>query len=199
MNNKLPTPITILGSLLLAGILAACLPTSPAVSQMQVSPVAPSISKISTPPEPTQTPLPTKPPVYQTTKQPSSPTQGSLNPSSTFITPSITDVPVPVITPNVRIGNGIATSMAVSPDGRWLTVGTQFGVYQYQADTCERAWFIPLKEYAAQLRSARQSPGRISWVRHHPARSRNRQTAGSNRKGRVVFLVAGWTAPGQRQ
>lgn len=151
MNNKLPTPITILGSLLLAGILAACLPTSPAVSQMQVSPVAPSISQISTPPEPTQTPLPTKPPVYQTTKQPSSPTQGSLNPSSTLITPSITDVPVPVITPNVRIGNGIATSMAVSPDGRWLTVGTQFGVYQYQADTFERAWFTPLKEYAAQV------------------------------------------------
>jgi hypothetical protein len=37
--------------------------------------------------------------------------------------------------------------LAVSPDERWLTVGTQFGVYQYHADTFERAWFTSLKEY----------------------------------------------------
>jgi WD40 repeat protein len=41
--------------------------------------------------------------------------------------------------------------LAVSPDERWLTVGTQFGVYQYHADTFERAWFTSLKEYASQV------------------------------------------------
>ena len=98
-----------------------------------------------------QTPLPSKPPVYLATEPLSSPTQGSPGPSPTLIMPSPTDVTLPVITPSVRIGNGVATSLAVSPDGRWLTVGTQFGVYQYQADTFERAWFAPLKDYAAQI------------------------------------------------
>lgn len=48
-----------------------------------------------------------------------------------------------MLTPSLRIGYGSPTSLAVSPDGRWMAVGTQFGVYQYWADTFEQAWFAP--------------------------------------------------------
>lgn len=145
-------------------LFTACAPTlQRAATQIngptEIAPISPGpfvtatapASLASTKPTATRTPLPTKPPVYLATEPLSSPTQGSPDPSPTLTMPSPTDVPLPVITPSVRIGNGIATSLAVSPDERWLTVGTQFGVYQYHADTFERAWFTSLKEYASQV------------------------------------------------
>lgn len=59
-------------------------------------------------------------------------------------------VDLPRWSPSLRIGKGSATSLAVSPDGKWLAVGTQFGLHQYRADTFEQVWFLPLTARAGQ-------------------------------------------------
>jgi WD40 repeat protein len=43
-----------------------------------------------------------------------------------------------------RIGRGIASSMALSPDGESLVVGTTIGVYSYATATMTTAWYTPL-------------------------------------------------------
>lgn len=57
-------------------------------------------------------------------------------------------VPLPVLNPTLQIGKGSPTSLAVSPDGQWMAISTQFGVYQYHASTFAEAWFTPLPEKA---------------------------------------------------
>jgi WD40 repeat protein len=49
---------------------------------------------------------------------------------------------------NMRIGKGVPTSLAVSPDGKWMAVSTPFGVYMYATNTFEESWFVPLEEKA---------------------------------------------------
>jgi WD40 repeat protein len=58
------------------------------------------------------------------------------------------EVPLPVLNPTLQIGKGSPTSLAVSPDGQWMAVSTQFGVYQYHASTFAESWFAPLPEKA---------------------------------------------------
>ncbi len=84
-------------------------------------------SEINTTPPPTKTPLP-------------SPT--TLPPTSTP-----TPTPEPLFGPLpegalARFGKGVSTSVALTPDGRLLAVGTTRGVYVYQADTLEEVWSV---------------------------------------------------------
>ena len=58
------------------------------------------------------------------------------------------EVSLPVLNPTLRIGKGSPTSLAVSPDGQWMAVSTQFGVYLYHASTFAESWFTPLPEKA---------------------------------------------------
>ena len=58
------------------------------------------------------------------------------------------EVSLPVLNPTLRIGKGSPTSLAVSPDGQWMAVSTQFGVYLYHANTFAESWFAPLPEKA---------------------------------------------------
>ena len=58
------------------------------------------------------------------------------------------EVFLPVLSPTLHIGKGSPTSLAVSPDGRWVAVSTQFGVYLYHANTFAESWFAPLPEKA---------------------------------------------------
>ena len=61
------------------------------------------------------------------------------------------EVSLPVLTPTLRIGKGSPTSLAVSPDGQWMAVSTQFGVYLYRANTFAESWFAPLPEKAGHV------------------------------------------------
>ena len=58
------------------------------------------------------------------------------------------EVPLTVENPTLRIGKGSPTSLAVSPDGEWMAISTQFGVYLYHASTFSESWFTPLSERA---------------------------------------------------
>jgi WD40 repeat protein len=58
---------------------------------------------------------------------------------------------IPVLSPSLTIGRGLATSLAVSPDGEWMAVGTQFAVYLYKADTFTQAWSVPLPDKVERL------------------------------------------------
>ncbi|MBW6474410.1 MAG: hypothetical protein K0B14_14890 [Anaerolineaceae bacterium] len=58
------------------------------------------------------------------------------------------EVPLPVLNPTLRIGKGSPTSLAVSPDGQWMAISTQFGVYLYHASTFAETWFAPFSEKA---------------------------------------------------
>ena len=67
-------------------------------------------------------------------------------------------VQLPVQDPSIIIGKGSPTSLAVSPDGQWMAVSTQFGVYLYDAGKFEEArWFTPLAEKAGLMVFNRQS------------------------------------------
>jgi len=61
------------------------------------------------------------------------------------------EVSLPVLNPTLRIGKGSPTSLAVSPDGQWMAVSTQFGVYLYRASTFAESWFAPLPEKAGHV------------------------------------------------
>ncbi len=61
------------------------------------------------------------------------------------------DISLPVLNPTLRIGKGSPTSLAVSPDGQWMAVSTQFGVYLYQVDTFVESWFAPFPEKAGSV------------------------------------------------
>lgn len=61
------------------------------------------------------------------------------------------EVSLPVLNPTLRIGKGSPTSLAVSPDGQWMAVSTQFGVYLYHANTFAESWFAPLPEKAGHV------------------------------------------------
>ena len=56
-----------------------------------------------------------------------------------------------MLTPTLRIGKGSPTSLAVSPDGQWMAVSTQFGVYLYRANTFAESWFAPMPEKAGHV------------------------------------------------
>ena len=58
------------------------------------------------------------------------------------------EVSLPVLNPALRIGKGSPTSLSVSPNGQWVAVSTQFGVYLYHASTFAESWFAPLPEKA---------------------------------------------------
>ncbi|TLN23530.1 WD40 repeat domain-containing protein, partial [bacterium] len=55
------------------------------------------------------------------------------------------------LAPDLRIGNGAITALAVSPDGRWLAIGTPFGVHLYNANSFKEAWFVPLAQKTEEL------------------------------------------------
>ncbi len=59
---------------------------------------------------------------------------------------------IPVQNPRLRIGKGVATQVAVSPDGRWMAVSTPLGIYQYHLNSLEQAWFYPLPASPSDLR-----------------------------------------------
>jgi WD40 repeat protein len=61
------------------------------------------------------------------------------------------EVFLPVLSPTLHIGKGSPTSLAVSPDGQWVAVSTQFGVYLYHASTFVESWFAPLPEKAGPV------------------------------------------------
>ncbi len=61
------------------------------------------------------------------------------------------EVSLPVLNPTLRIGKGSPTSLAVSPDGQWMAVSTQLGVYLYHASTFAESWFVPLPEKAGSV------------------------------------------------
>ena len=100
---------------------------------------------------PTRTPLPTEPPILATVRPTANPTQKPVTVTSSPTPSPTVEIAFPVLTPSLKIGKGIATSLAVSLDGKWLAVGTQFGVYQYRAATFEQAWFAPLDQAADQV------------------------------------------------
>jgi WD40 repeat protein len=133
--------------MILAGILSACGPT---ISYTSISTTSPNLSSVVAPDD-TRTPFPTKPPVQATAGPATILPHQPVQLSSTLTTSSTEKVDLPVLAPNLRIGKGSPTSLAVSSDGRWMAVGTQFGVYQYHADTFEQAWFTPLPEKAGPL------------------------------------------------
>jgi len=58
------------------------------------------------------------------------------------------EVSLSVIDSTLQIGKGSPTSLAISPDGQWMAVSTQFGVYLYHANTFAKSWFAPLPEKA---------------------------------------------------
>ena len=127
----------------LSGLLVAC------TSAHQIFP-SPSQNSTKLPSTATtnHTPLPTTPPVTI----PAEPTVIATNEPS-LLSPALTPSPseeinLPVLEPSLRIGKGVPTSLAISPDGKWMAVGTQFGVYQYYADTFEQAWFTSLADQA---------------------------------------------------
>jgi WD40 repeat protein len=60
----------------------------------------------------------------------------------------LVEVPLPVLNPALQIGKGSPTSLAVSPDGEWMAISTQFGVYLYHTSTFAESWFAPLPEKA---------------------------------------------------
>ncbi|HRS75487.1 MAG TPA: hypothetical protein P5282_11170, partial [Anaerolineaceae bacterium] len=60
-------------------------------------------------------------------------------------------VSLPVLNPTLHIGKGSPTSLAVSPNGHWLAVSTQFGVTLYHASTFAESWFAPMPENAAHV------------------------------------------------
>lgn len=55
------------------------------------------------------------------------------------------------LAPDLRIGNGTITALAVSPDGRWLVIGTPFGIHLYNANSFKEAWFVPLSGKTEEL------------------------------------------------
>jgi len=61
------------------------------------------------------------------------------------------EVFLPVLSPTLHIGKGSPTSLAVSPDGQWMAVSTQLGVYLYHASTFAESWFVPLPEKAGSV------------------------------------------------
>jgi WD40 repeat protein len=70
-------------------------------------------------------------------------------PSDTAVpTSSAADNQLPLLAPTVKIGNGSPTSLAVSPNGKWLAISTQFGVYLYSTNTLNESWFTPLSDKA---------------------------------------------------
>lgn len=58
------------------------------------------------------------------------------------------EVSLLVLNPTLHIGKGSPTSLAVSPNGQWMAVSTQFGVYLYHASTFAESWFAPMPEKA---------------------------------------------------
>ena len=60
-------------------------------------------------------------------------------------------VSIPVLSPALRIGKGMLSSLALSPDGRWLAVNTLLGIYQYHVDTFAQAWFYPVQAKVLSL------------------------------------------------
>jgi WD40 repeat protein len=84
------------------------------------------------------------------------------DPSTSANTPtpkpsSTAEVQLPAMAPSMIMGKGSPTSLAVSPNGLWMAVSTQFGVYLYYATTFEQSWFTPLAEKAGLVVFNRQS------------------------------------------
>ncbi len=148
--------------LILAWILSACAAVNSSNS---------TLLSFETLPAKTRTPLPTALPVVGTSEPATIATHQPVQFTPTPAGSASEQVHLPVLVPSVRIGKGSATSLAVSPDGRWIAVGTQFGVYLYHADTFEQAWFTPL-------------PGKADTLAVDPQSKRLGVSAGSG----IVFL-----------
>lgn len=75
----------------------------------------------------------------------------------TPVTSPTAEVPLSVQTPSILIGKGSPTSLAVSADGQWMAVSTQFGVHLYDTSTFEESWFTPFVEKTGHVVFNRQS------------------------------------------
>ncbi len=129
--------------IIVSGLLTACMATALTTPATLPETTAATINK-SQSRSITSTPLPTTTPVTMPVE-----TTAIATSNPTVLTPMLTPSPsteinLPVQEPSLIIGKGVPTSLAVSPDGQWMAIGTQFGVYQYHADTFEQAWFTPL-------------------------------------------------------
>lgn len=69
----------------------------------------------------------------------------AVQPSIPAPTPAA--VTLQTLDPLARLGNGAASSLALSPDGRRLAVNTPLGVYVYETATLEEIWSMPLTNY----------------------------------------------------
>jgi WD40 repeat protein len=128
-------------------ILLAFLLTTCSDITIQKEPTCTSLSSTQTPKTPSLTQTPENPSLYSVTTT-------TLTPQ----TSSDEEVQLQGKTPSVVIGRGAATSLAVSPDGQWIAVSTQFGIYMYAAGKLDKAmWFTPLPEQVGDLVFSRQS------------------------------------------
>jgi WD40 repeat protein len=101
----------------------------------QPTPVVPTMS----PTAGIQTTIPAETPTAPATRIPTIPPTPS----------SQEDIQLPVQTPSIIMGKGNPTALAVSPNGQWMAVSTQFGVYLYESSRFGAArWFIPLPDKA---------------------------------------------------
>lgn len=126
--------------------LAACTSTGQTVNMPTPSSPASMIA-----PADIRTPFSTKQPILTPPEAIMNATHEPLQLAPTPRSSPSEQIDLPVLLPSVRIGKGSPTSLAVSLDGRWMAIGTQFGVYQYHADTFEQAWFLPLPDPVESL------------------------------------------------
>ncbi|GAB1469385.1 hypothetical protein MASR2M66_02610 [Chloroflexota bacterium] len=68
-----------------------------------------------------------------------------VTPAASIPTPQL--VSLQRMTPITRLGKGAASSLALSADGKWLTVNTPLGVYVYETKTQNEIWFLPLSNH----------------------------------------------------
>ena len=108
-------------AIILLAVISACQPTKtlPIVASRQPTPIVPAVS----PTAGTEITIPAETPT-------------ALLPSIRTLTPtpaSPEEIQLPVQTPSMMMGKGSPTALAVSPNGQWMAVSTQFGVYLYDA------------------------------------------------------------------
>ena len=72
---------------------------------------------------------------------------GSSGLSAQLASPAAGPLPTPVsftlqtVSPSAWLGKGVESSLAVSPDGRWLGIVTPLGVYLFDTSTQQQIWF----------------------------------------------------------
>lgn len=136
----------ILISLLLTLSLAACAQADPTVTPAQAIEAAEEVVTAETEPTVTETPVPTQTPSPEPTA--TEPPTATLEPSHT---PEPSPTPGPVEISDYtgpapenavfRIGKGLVGEAAYSPDGQFLLLATNAGLYKYDAKTGEEIWY----------------------------------------------------------